>query len=93
MKILQVAAPVPKPATQAAPAKSIHEILSDPEALMKLTDEQLKSLLAPYIPETRKALLPEEKPSKIGLGARVMKDFMSDPNIMKQLEALKASRK
>lgn len=73
--------------------KSIHEILTDVESLLKLSDEELKKLLEPYIPAARKALLPEEKPSKIGIGTRVMKDFLRDQNILKQVESLRASLK
>ena len=73
--------------------KSIHEILSDPEALLALTDEQLRELLEPYIPATRKAMLPEEKPSKLGLHTRVMMDVMKDPKILADLAKLRESRK
>lgn len=72
--------------------KTIHEILSDPEALLALSDEQLKTLLAPYIPETRKALLPEEKPSKLGMSARVMRDVLADPAIAAGLARLREER-
>lgn len=85
---------IPKPQTNnvTLPAKSIHEILSDPESLMALSTDDLKKLLEPYIPATRHALLPEEKPSKLGLHSRVMKDFFADPRIAEGLARLKDAR-
>lgn len=77
--------------------KTIHEILSDPDSLLSLSDSQLKTLLAPYIPEARKAILPEEKASKLGIHSRVMKDvlarFAEDPKMAAALAALRTARK
>lgn len=80
---------IPTATAIAKPEVPITVLLDDPEKLLAMTDEQLRQALAPYIPETRKAVLPEEKPSKIGVSTRVMRDFMSDPSIKSQLEALR----
>lgn len=85
--------PTASPSLPKEPLRPISELLSDPEALSKLPLEELTKLLAPYIPEVRKAVLPEEKPSKLGLGTRVVKDFISDPSIKAQLEALRKQMK
>jgi len=74
-------------------SNSIHSILTDPEALLKLSDERLKALLAPYIPDARKAILPEEKPSKIGVSARLLKEVMNDPTILAGLDAMRKAQK
>lgn len=58
---------------------------------MALTDTQLKTLLEPFIPATRQAVLPEEKPSKLGLATRVMRDVMRDPKIFADIQALKTA--
>lgn len=61
---------------------NISDILArDPEELLKLTDEQLKELLAPFFPAVRQALLPPEKSRKIGLDRRMIESYMKTINI------------
>lgn len=44
------------------------------EELQSMSDAQLKALLEPYFPATRHAMLPTEKPRKIGVGTRAVLD-------------------
>lgn len=98
MLIITKAQPAPRVESKPEPpAKSFHDVLANPDSLLALTDDQLKAALAPYIPAARKAVLPTEKASKIGLHSRVMKDVTAalqrDPKIAEQLAALRAARK
>lgn len=72
---------------------TIHELLSNPEKLLALSNDELKKLLEPYIPAARKALLPQEKPGKLGMHARVMFDVLKDPKIAADLAKLRATMK
>lgn len=82
-----------KPTPPNTPPRKIHDILSDPEKLLLLSDTELKTLLAPFIPLARKAVLPEEKPAKVGIAMRTMKEFLSNPEILAQMDAARAARK
>lgn len=59
--------PPPKP-------QNIKEFLKEHpiEKLAELPDTELKMLLAPYFPDTRRAMLPIEKPKKVGVEQRAM---------------------
>lgn len=81
MKLLLPSIPAPIP----LPAKSIHEILTDPESLASLSEVELKTLLAPYIPLVRKAVLPEESVRKTGLEIRSLQAALASPDIQKAL--------
>lgn len=61
------------------------------EELHTLPDDQLKALLAPYFPFARRAMLPTEKPSKIGVGARAAMEAIERNK--DAIAALLASRK
>ncbi len=74
---------------------TIQELLSTPpEQLIALSEQELKNLLEPFIPATRLALLPPEKPRKLGVEMRAIKDAIgaNKDEIMKTLEALKARK-
>ena len=73
--------------------KTIHELLSDPDSLAKLSTAELTALLAPFIPAARKAVLPEEKPFKVGMAIRTMTEVMNNPAFKAQMEALRNSKK
>lgn len=62
--------------------KTIHELLTDPEYLLTLTDAELKALLTPYIPLARQAVLPEEKSSKVGLEIKALREAIKDPKLL-----------
>lgn len=81
-----------RPTVAPPPAKTILEFLKDHpiEELFTLPDAQLKDLLAPYFPETRRALLPTEKPRKLGVGNRAIMQALVDNQ--DQINALLAAR-
>jgi len=56
---------------------TIQELTSlPPEEIAKLSNEQLKTILAPYFTITRQALLPPDKPTKRGLDVKLVEQFM-----------------
>lgn len=73
--------------------KTIHEILSDPDSLLKLTTAELTALLQPFIPAARKAVLPEEKPIKTGMAVKTMQELFKNPAFAAQMQALRNSKK
>ena len=57
---------------------NISEILNrNPEELLALSDEQLKSLLEPFFPAVRQAVLPPEKSRKLGLDRRMIESYIN----------------
>lgn len=48
----------------------------NPDELIKLTDKELLELLEPYLPETRKAVLPPTTYKKQGLDLQAFNTFM-----------------
>ncbi len=56
---------------------NITEILADPDKIKSLNDEALGKLLAPYIPLTRQAVLPDDKPEKIGLELKLVRSLLA----------------
>ena len=73
--------------------KTIHEILSDPDALALLTTAELTKLLTPFIPAVRKAVLPEEKSVKVGMSMRTMTELFKNPNFTKLMESARNLKK
>jgi hypothetical protein len=71
---------------------TIQELLATPpEQLLALSDEEIKKLLAPFIPSARAALLPPENPRKLGLDRRAIADGFANmkDDMMKTLKELK----
>jgi hypothetical protein len=71
---------------------TIQEILArPPEELEAMSDTELFHLLEQFIPATRLALLPPEKPRKLGVEMRAIKDAIgaNKEDILKTLEELK----
>lgn len=55
----------------------IKDILSrDPEELLKLSDAELNTLLSPFFPAVRQAMMPPEKARKLGLERRMLESFI-----------------
>lgn len=70
---------------------TIHELLTNPEYLLSLSDAELKNLLAPYIPSARTPVLPQESATKkFGVEYQALKEALNHPEIMKGLAALRA---
>ena len=56
---------------------TIEDILNTtPEELSLLSNDKLKELLAPLFPAARKAILPPDKPKKMGVQDRLMRDIL-----------------
>ncbi len=71
---------------------TIHSLLSDPDKLVAMSDSELRAALAPFIPPSRKAVLPEEKPQKVGVQMRAMAEFLKNPALVKEMSAARAAR-
>lgn len=72
--------------------KTIHEILSDPDSLSKLSTTELSNLLAPFIPAARKAVLPEERPVKTGMAIKTMAEMFKNPKFLAEIDAFKKAK-
>lgn len=86
------ATPIIVPVEQPPPSQSITEFLAShtPEELNSVPDATLQQWLAPYFPAVRKSVLPTEKISRKGAGAKATQEYM-DAN-MAAIEALFKSR-
>lgn len=69
---------------------NINTILDEytPEVLESLSDDELKRLLAPYIPLARQQALPEERARKEGVSVKHIKTMLSmiDPKDLADLD-------
>lgn len=71
--------------------KSIHELLAQgPDALSALSETELVELLRPYFPATRSAVLPDERPQKVGVEHRLVMSALAANK--DALAALKTAR-